>query len=546
MKKKLYLFAILAVVGLSFSAYAQKNVKITWGPEFELPKKHYELGFIGDPKTGYVEVSHKHGESIALQKFSPTLQLKGETEVSTSNLPKNYMVESLGNIDNKNYIYYSTYSKSDNTEHLFAQELNVDKGQFQGGAKELVTSSEKLAGTLVMTGIYQFGTADKWNFVNSADSNRLLVYYRLKPKEKKDALNKDIIGLYVFDRSLNKVWGQQVEMPYTEKMMDNDDYQVDKEGNVYILAKVYNTEEKKKNKDDYHYEVLMYNKGSKKPNISSFSFADKFIVDIALTEDRNGKMICSGYYSKTHKGTDGAFFLAFDEASKSMKNIKKGFYEFPSDIIRQFESKRTVKKSEKKEEKGQDEEVSHLVYRDFVMGDDGSMTLYGEQYSYTMIVTFEHNTPTTIYHHFFNDIYVMKIGADGEMTWIKKIPKSQTGVTRNSSSPAHLGLGYHLHTSGDDSYLFFVDNIKNLDIKPDQAPATHMAGAGGVLMSVKLTGNGDVSKSSIFDFREEKMNVHVDKFSDVTDKIVIGRAAKLKGPFQFNFTEGKPLMITTE
>jgi hypothetical protein len=39
MKKKLYLFAILAVVGLSFSAYAQKNVKITWGPEFELPKK---------------------------------------------------------------------------------------------------------------------------------------------------------------------------------------------------------------------------------------------------------------------------------------------------------------------------------------------------------------------------------------------------------------------------------------------------------------------------------------------------------------------------
>jgi hypothetical protein len=140
----------------------------------------------------------------------------------------------------------------------------------------------------------------------------------------------------------------------------------------------------------------------------------------------------------------------------------------------------------------------------------------------------------------------MIYSADGEMKWVKKIPKTQTGTTHNTSEASHLGLSYHLHTVGDDNYLFFVDNIKNLNLTPDQAPAQHVAGMGGVLMCVKLSGDGNTTKSSIFDFREEKMNVHVNKFSDVTNKIIIGRAVTLKGPFQMNFSEGKPLMITVD
>lgn len=539
MKRKLYLFGAFVLLGLS-SSYAQKNVKITWGPEFELPKKHYEIGFVGDNKKGYVEVSHQRGKSIALQKFTPSLKLSGQNELPTSGLTKGYMIESIWDMNNKDYLFYSTWNKSDKTEHLYAQELNVEKGQFQGTAKELLSSGDKLTGTLVMTGLYQFNTAGKWNLVRSADSSKLMVHYRIKPKEKKDAYSKDIIGVYVFDKNLNKVWGDQLEMPYTEKMMDNDDYQVDRNGNVYILAKVYNSEAKKKDKDDYHYEVLMYSKGSKKPNISSFSFGDKYVVDIALDEDQTGRMICTGFYSKSHKGTDGAFFMAFDEATKKMQNIKKGFYEFPTEVIKQFESKKAQKKMEKKEEKGEDEEVSHLVYRNLNLESDGSITLYGEQYYMFVTVSYNGKTTTTTYHYFYQDIYVTKIGPDGELKWVKKIPKEQHGTNTT------MGLGFHLHTVGPDSYLFFVDNIKNLDVNKQDAPATHVAGAGGVLMCVKVAGDGTVSKSSIFDFREEKMNVDIKKFSDVTDHIIIGRARKLHGPFQMNFSEGKPLMITVD
>jgi len=542
MKKQFYLLGAIVMLGLSFSSYAQKNVKILWGDEFQLPKKSYEVGFIGNSKVGYTEVSHTRGKSINLQKFNSNLKLTGTNSISTKSLPKGYMIEGLGEQGNKNYLYYSTWDKKANAETLFAQEIDAARGEFKGSATELLTSNNKLAGTLVMTGFYQFGTVGKWNFVSSADSSKTLIYYRLKPLKKRDAVNNDVIGIYVFDQNLKKQWGRDVEMPYTEKMMDQEDYQVDSKGNVYILAKVYTGEKKKK--DDFHYEVLMYDKNSKKPAISSFKFTDKHIVDVALVEDHSGRMICAGYYSKSGKGTDGAFFLTFDEGNKTMKNIHKGFYEFPTELIREFESKRTVKKSEKKEDKGQDEEVAHLVFRNIDVADDGTLTLFGEQYNWYITVEMNGKTTTTVYHYFFDDIYAMRINPDGEMKWVKKIPKSQRGTTYNRYSPSHLGLSFHLHTIGNDSYLFFVDNIKNLNLKKDEAPATHVAGLGGVLMSVKLDGDGNVSKSSIFDFREEKMNVDVGSFSDVSDKEILGRARKLKGPLQFNFTEGKALLLS--
>ena len=547
MKNKYYLLGVLVMVGLSLTTYAQKNVKITWGPDFELPKKHYELGFIGDSKSGYIDISHQRAKSIILQKFSPSLKLTGQNEIPVNNLPKGYMIEALWNMNYKNYLFYSTWSKADKTERLYAQEINVDKGNFEGSPKELLNSTEKLSGTLVMTGRVSFGgwggsynTADKWSFYRSADSSKLLIEYRLKPKEKKDAINKDLIGLFVYDKSLNQIWGEQVEMPYTEKMMDNEDYQVDKNGNVYILAKVYGSDAKKRDKNDYHYEVLMYSKGSKKPNISSFKFADKTVVDIALNEDKNGRMICSGFYSKNNKGTDGAFFLAFDEESKTMKNIKKGFYEFPTDVIKQFESAKSKKKMEKKESKGEDQEVSNLEFRNQRIDDDGSITLFGEQYVLIIYYTYDSKGHVTEHRkYYYDDIYVTKIGPDGELKWVKKIPKAQVG-----SSP--YGMGYHLQYDGQNSYLFFVDNIKNLNLKPDEAPAVHMNGMGGVLMCVKLDADGKTSKSSIFDFREEKMNVIVKDFSNVTNKITIGRARKLKRGLQFNFSEGKILQLSVE
>jgi hypothetical protein len=54
---------------------------------------------------------------------------------------------------------------------------------------------------------------------------------------KNDAVSRDVIGFYMFDKDLNKVWGNEVRMPYTEEMMDNIDYTVTSKGEAYLLCR---------------------------------------------------------------------------------------------------------------------------------------------------------------------------------------------------------------------------------------------------------------------------------------------------------------------
>jgi hypothetical protein len=48
-----------------------------------------------------------------------------------------------------------------------------------------------------------------------------LVSYKLFPEERNDKKNYDKIGFHVFDDKMNKLWGAEYTMPYTEAIMDN-------------------------------------------------------------------------------------------------------------------------------------------------------------------------------------------------------------------------------------------------------------------------------------------------------------------------------------
>ncbi|MBS1626120.1 MAG: hypothetical protein JST83_19020 [Bacteroidetes bacterium] len=541
MKTITCLVGTLVLAGWTMTAGAQKNVNITLGPDFELPKKSVDVDFIGRPTVGYLEFSHQRGKAIYLQKFSPALSLTGTTTVPVTDLPKGYVIDDIAEIDSKNYMLYSTYGKTDPVERLYAQQVDVAKGAYEGAPAELLVASDKLAGTLEMSGTI-YVTSEKYKFAYSADKSRMLVQYRLEPHERDRTINKDIIGFSVYDKTLKKLWGREVEMPYTQAAMDYKSYQVDSKGNVYILAKIFRVDDKGRQMwNDYHHEVLMYEKDAKKPIIASFKFDDKYVLDAALAEDKNNRMVCAGFYSKARQGTAGVFFLSFDEASNSVKNIKKGLYEFPADLIRSFESPTTQRKADKKTAEGEGLEIPHLNFRNLTVADDGSLTIFGEQFDWIDARTSNGNSRC---EYFFDDIYVMRANADGEMQWVRKIPKAQTESTEGGFHPDRSGMGFHLHVSGDDCFLIFPDNMKNLNIGPDQAPAKYVAGHGGALMSVRIAGDGSITKSAIYDFRDENVGLMVQQFSSISATEIIGRVSNLVGPFRWDFQNGKLLLLT--
>lgn len=537
MKKAVLLSFAICIFSIAF-AQKDAKVKVSWGAEYFLPKKHFELGFLGNKTDGYVQIGHAYGKSLSIQRFDSNYKIKSEKIITLKNLPKGYMSEDLLEMDGKYYWFFSTWEKKEKTEHLFVQEIDVKKGDFAGGAKEIL-SANKLSGTLVATGFYQFNTAGKWNISTSLDGkSKILVQYRLVPKEKRDKFNKDVIGLFVFDKNINKVWGKEHEMPYTEAQMDNNDYYVDNDGNVMLLAKVKEEAEKKDKKDlNYHFEILKWAQGDNQTQIIPFKFSDKYIKSAVIAEDNKNVPLVVGYYSnnKRSSSSDGFFVLKVNAKEGKLENVFKGTYEFPAEVIKQFESTRAQKKIDKKDDKG-DAEVGSLQFRNLTVDEDGSLTITGEQYWYTMVVIQTRTGVQYRYTHHYDDIYTAKVDANGELKYVVKIPKAQSATT--STSYWVGGMSFKSYIFKGKQYFLFIDNMKNLAINQTTAPALHVDGMGGVLMLLSVDENGKTAKSKIFDFREEKRQLIVTNFSEVGNNQLMARTygkKRVSKPFVLTF-----------
>lgn len=517
-----------------FLSGAQKadggHFTFTWGEEYELPKRHDDLGFIGNAQDGYIQVSHDHRNSLSFQKFDNKLHLTGETETDLSNLPRGYGSELITELGNKYYWFFSTWDKGEDKEALFAQEIDIKKGKLKGSAQEIVATS-KIASGLTWTSGMMWGARPqvvdvdrKWNFYYSFDNSKVLVEYRKKPERRNDRINNDVIGFQVFDERMQKLWSREIRMPYTEEKMDNEDYSVDSHGNIYMLAKVYDEKRSRDRKrPNYHFEILKWSKEKEDVTIIPFKFTDKFVNSAYVTEDANGNILVGGYYTtrRNSGSTDGVFLLKLDDATGEMNKVMKGIYPFPTNVMQQYESARTRRRMERKEEKGEVEDAN-LMLRNIVLKADGSIQIFGEE-AYSVTTTYyTGRTSYTRTTYYYNDIMAMEIGSDGEMRWVKKIPKSQQG------SAGRGGMSFKSFNYKGDTYFFFMDNKKNLDIQKDETPATHQDGAGGILMAVKVDHDGKVSKNMVFDVREDKLNLTVANFNkvDFNQMIVRGRAKR--------------------
>jgi hypothetical protein len=526
------LLPLIVLLFLNSAVTAQEatgNITFTFGDSYELPRKHDDIGFLGD-ESGYVQIGHDPHRSLSFQKFDNSLKLVKEQIVDLKDMPDDYQNVTFAQMGGKTYWFFCTWIRKEQVERLYAQEIDLANANVKGPAKE-IASSEKLAGDPVTYGWYNYGITNKWNLYFTADSSKMLVQYRRRPEVKDDRKSWDIIGFQVFDQNLNDIWKKEIKMPYTEVKMDNEDYHVDPQGNVYTLARIYETDKNARKKPNYRFEILKWSKENAELTKIPFRFTDKFVSSARLTQDPQGHLLVVGYYSKTNNrtgslgfysytstsSTDGVFVLKLDQGTNELNNVMKGTYEFPASVLKQFESRRTQKRLEKKDD-NDNLEADNLTLRNIVINGDGSIQVYGEEYQLIVRTYYTGRTTRTTYEYDYNDILAMSIRPDGELDWVVKVPKQQMG-SRGTGD-----MSFKLFTHGGNRYLFFMDNMKNLDIQKDERPALHRDGNGGVLMVVKINEEGKMFKSKIFDVREEDKTIRVADFSDVAVDKMMGRA----------------------
>jgi len=162
---------------------------------------------------------------------------------------------------------------------------------------------------------------------------------------------------------------------------------------------------------------------------------------------------------------------------RSIKQAKfqkynKGIYPFPIEILKQFEGRRAKAKMDKKDDKDK-AEVDNLELRNLEINSDGSLMLCGEVYKHVSHTRYSSGRTYTTHNYFYDDLFIMRIDTDGELHWMRKIPKSRHG------RQGRQGMSFKYFGHNGDSYFFFLDNKANLNLPARMKPqsATWMARA---------------------------------------------------------------------
>lgn len=471
-----------------------------------------EKYYFSTPKDGIVLSAKRDGKDIYIQRFDANT-MKETARNKFSDMPQGFVIEYMGWFKDRAFCYFSVWDKKNTTEQLFYRELDFKNCGFKGKEKRIIAVKGKLTGAPVVTmGWWSMGVVDKFSFLMSHDSSKLLIQCRKKPEKRNDAINHDIIGMYVFDEDLNQITGNEVKMPYTEKRMDNIDYHINSEGIPHILAKVRKDDSGKdyvgvgKNKEaNYNIELFRVDIPNSKIKATKINVEGYFLKDIWMYDGPDNAMICSGFYnniktSRSWDNADGIFLFRMKEEG----GIKtKNFYEIPLEIINQYEKAGVQKRNENKEKKDK-AEFSNLQLRRVVVQNDNSIIIAGETY-YRVYHRTSNGGGYYTYH--YEDMLMTKISPEGELLWMKKLPKKQSGRRPRG------GLGFKYIALDGNHYLVFLDNVKNMTLGLDQRAALHMDGAGGYLTAYKINdATGKVSKVSIFDTKNVRGGLAVKQF----------------------------------
>lgn len=510
--KNLILIAALAATTATFAQKLSDDFTVTVSQPYQVidaPNKQYFT-----TKDGDVISIKSRGEIVSIQKFdSESMSEEGRNVYE--DFPKGTNIQRI--IETKAGLFYlsEAYDKSEKAFKLYSRKVNTDdysfsklntmfttskkvtKGEMNAyGRYPNMMSTPKMSG---MTGLVNGGT--NFTIYQSYDKSKTLVQYRLKPTEKRDAVNKDILGFHVYDENMNKIWGEEVEMPHTEKEMNNLAYTVGSDGTVYMISYLNESKELEL--------IKVTNDGNLTNHVLSVDGTISF-GRLLLVEGSDGNFMCSGYYANGYefKYTFGGGSVAFNaDGVYSFKLTADGEVSdtwkiaFPLEIVQQYLNDKQREKLEEREKEGK-AGIMDLIMSEFIPQPDGSFIVVGEQ---KYIRNEWYGTGTTNLAHFSN-VVVMKISKSGELIWITKIPKNQVLVLGDSIDPFAEGQLSIRYVQGKDAhYVLFVDNPKNENLPENKVPEDHKNGLGGYITAYKVNdSDGAAERHTVADLNNIK------------------------------------------
>lgn len=513
MKKVLLILSILLPV-LAFSQLKlSDDFSVSTGTPYKVvdaPSKQY----FSDGKGNSISIKTA-GTKVTIQQYDVT-NMKEISRHEYIDLPADSRVQKIIRMGEHLYYFYNTPTKS-KTMTLNVREINLTDGTFK--APKLLFESKGEVSSIITSGsegyVSIFGGGVFYDFIESSDHSKLLVRYRRKPLDRNDVINYDILGFYSFDDEMKKIWGGEYKMPYTEKVMNNLSYTITKDGTGYMMAYINDTKQ---------FELLILD-GTAIKTVRLDIESSLFFQSIIISEDLEGNLLCTGYYANGIEfkvnwtgnlaaviNINGILRFKLNKAGKILE-LKR--YDFPIELINQYESLRSKEKNAARETDGKAgiNDLTIVEVRQDPI--DGSTFILGEQ---KYIRTEMYGTSTkTIYY--YTDMVATKIDKNGKLLWMIKIPKTQLGFKGRG------GMGVKYIKGNGTHYLIFVDTKKNAAlIDKNVVPEKYVDGSDAYLYAYKINdADGKYERVTILNLENvngiEAYQFSTSRIFDISSKI---------------------------
>ena len=497
------------------------NVK--WSPDLQEPSNADIKKIIATEAGGFYALRERQGGVLSnttatkpiLEFYNANMKLVRSKELDLDIKGKARFVKDVVMLDRRLWVLSYFYNEKHEKTYLFAQEIN--KSTFNLG-KDLIKVAEQDQKNQDKSDVFTVAT--------SRDSSKIVIFNR-QPNENK----QQEFSLAVFDSDFKELWSKEAKLPYSKKNFSIEDYQLDNQGNVYLLGIIYTegaNRLERRGKATYQYDIVAYRQDNAATESHEYKIdmKDRFISDLSFKIGDDGDLICAGFYSeKGAKSVKGSCFFKINPKTHDQTSISSRPFDFQFMTTNLSErNKERAKAAIEKGDKEAEPELYDYSIDKLITRSDGGVIMVAEQYfiderlrynnygygnwgspfynpyAYSSIYdpygyrNGNNRQPDYIFN--YNDIIVVNIQPDGEIAWSARIPKRQTSV-----NDFGMYSSYGMSIVADKLYFVYNDDPKNLDPKAKKI-ATETPDKYSVLTIAEVNRDGQVRRAPLFQNKE--------------------------------------------
>lgn len=476
------------------------DVTVEWGPEKPLPGKEKEETFIIeiDEDGGYYTLRERYkyingqisNVKRYIEHFDRNWNLIGSEQFRIKHTGGDRFFHGIFHNEGRMYLVTYQLRRSDKMNVLSIQDID----------RETLLVSEEIRGVAeVPYEKWLFGFANTYSL--KMVDNKIYVFHA----GPEPGTGKTVMSIHTFDRDFNLQWKQFHTLSYPEDLFQAEDFDIDHNGTVRVMATVYKDKKRKvrQGKPNYEYHFFVFSNEGKDYTEHSISLGDKLITDMRFTYRPNGDIACAGFYSDQFsvlkKNTiAGAFYITVDPESDRVK--LENFKAFEKEFLENFMKTDAAERGN---------EIKNIELHNLHFLENGSAILLAEEiteteaavsmtsisYSYSSNYYTQTTTTMTVSwtNYEFDNIIALKINPEGVIEWINLIPKKQhTSADRGRySSFATVYIGNKI-------YLIYNDNPKNLTAATGEVYRFRKNSKETVVVCAQIDTDGNINRKALF------------------------------------------------